>query len=103
MNLFGTMVKLWKKEGNYLKTIVSDNFYYVKYRGRIGGTIRTDVFLQENNVFQAYSYYAQDKDLDIVGYGENEDELKAIGLSKRELKTEWIAEYPNCLVLAKLN
>lgn len=79
------------------RRINSKNFYFVKSRDRIGGTIRTDVFKLESDIYQAYSFYSQDKDEAIAGFGESDNDKIAIELSKQDLRKEWKAEYPNLL------
>ncbi|MDQ6601035.1 hypothetical protein [Bacillus salipaludis] len=71
---------------------ISDTFYYAQTRDRVGGTIRTDVFLQENGFLKAYSSYWQDQDEEIVGYAESYDDEQAVLLSMKDLRKEWIEE-----------
>ncbi|MBS4195799.1 hypothetical protein [Lederbergia citri] len=70
------------------KHIIDDDYYYTKTRDRIGGTIRTDVF-KKNGVYKAFSSYWQDKDEEIVGWGESSDDIEAGRLSRKELRKEW--------------
>lgn len=68
---------------------VSESYYYTKTRDRIGGTIRTSVFRQENGTFQAFSSYFQDEDEEVVGYCESDDDKKAVSLSRKDLRKLW--------------
>lgn len=63
--------------------------YYIRSRDRIGGTVRTDVYKHENGIFQAFSSYAQDKEEEFVGFGENHDDKIAIDLSRKGLRKAW--------------
>lgn len=74
------------------KYMVSESFYHAKTRDRIGGTIVTDVFKQENGTFQAYSSYWQDEDEAVMGYGESYDDEQAVKLSRKALRKEWKEE-----------
>jgi hypothetical protein len=75
-----------------MKRRISPTFYYVKTRDRVGGTVRTDVFQQENGTFEAYYFYAQDEDESIVGFAESMDDLAAIKSSRKNLRKEWKVE-----------
>jgi hypothetical protein len=74
------------------KRQITESFYQVKTRDRIGGTIQTNVFKQDDGIFQAYSYYWQDEDEAIVGFSESYDDEQAIKKSRKELRKEWKAE-----------
>jgi hypothetical protein len=75
---------------------ITDKYFYVRTRDRIGGTVRTDIFLQEDGLHRAYSTYWQDEDERYVGFGESDDPKVAIRLSRKELQKEWIEkENPN--------
>jgi hypothetical protein len=75
---------------------ISETFYHVKTRDRVGGTIRTDVF-KENGLFKAYSFYWQDEDEAIVGLGESYNDEQAVMLSRKDLRKEWRAEQERIL------
>ncbi|MEC1524479.1 hypothetical protein P9D43_20970 [Neobacillus niacini] len=71
---------------------ITESFYWVKTRDKIGGTIRTNVYKQDNGIFEAYSYYWQDEDEAIVGFSESYDDEQAIKWSRKELRKEWKSE-----------
>lgn len=75
------------------KQQVTEDFYYVKTRDRLGGTIKTNVFRNEDGSYIAYSSYATDEDGAIVGAGESENDETAIRLSRKDLRKEWKAEH----------
>jgi hypothetical protein len=72
---------------------ISESFYQVKSRDRIGGTIRTDVFKLESGIFEAFSSYWQDDDGRIVGFATSFDDDYAIMQSRKSLRKEWKEEY----------
>jgi hypothetical protein len=74
------------------KYMVSNEYYHTKTRDRIGGTVKTNVFLQENGLYGAYSFYWQDEDEKIVGYAENFNDERAVMLSRKDLRREWKEE-----------
>jgi hypothetical protein len=78
------------------KRQISESYYFVKTRDRVGGTIRTNVFTLENGSYIAYSSYAADEDGQIVGAGESTNDETAIKLSRKDLRKEWKAEKLNC-------
>lgn len=69
---------------------ITGNYYYVKTRDKVGGTIRSDVYTLEDGMFRAYSTYWQDEDEEFVGVGESDDEQLAIRLSRKDLRKEWL-------------
>lgn len=71
------------------KRQISEDFYFVKTRERVGGTIRTDVYLQKEGSFKAFSYYMQDEDIAIAGYAESNNDIEAVKRSRKELRKEW--------------
>lgn len=75
-----------------METQISSTFYYIKTKYEIGGTIRTAVFQLKNGLFHAYSCYDQKGDKKIIGFGESENDKKAIKLSKQDLRKEWEAK-----------
>lgn len=75
------------------KRQIIEDYYYVKTRDRIGGTLRTDIFKLDSGIFRAYSFYAQDEDEAIVGIGESDNEEKAVKLSRKDLRREWKVEH----------
>ncbi|MBY0144330.1 hypothetical protein [Neobacillus niacini] len=74
------------------KRQITENFYIVKTRDRIGGTISTNVYEKEGH-FEAYSCYAQDEDEAIVGFAESIYDEEAVKRSRKELRKEWKAEH----------
>jgi hypothetical protein len=73
------------------KRQITENFYIVKTRDRIGETIRTNVYGMEGH-FEAYSCYMQDEDEAIVGFAECNNDEEAVKRSRKELRKEWKAE-----------
>jgi hypothetical protein len=73
------------------KRQITDNFYYVKTRDRVGGTVRTNVYLKDG-LFEAYSFYMQDEDEAIVGFAESNNDDEAVKRSRKELRKEWKEE-----------
>ncbi|MEH7255067.1 hypothetical protein V7111_23430 [Neobacillus niacini] len=71
------------------KRQISESFYQVKSRDRVGGTIRTDVFRLESGIFEAFSSYRQDQDGSIVGFATSFDDEYAILQSRKALRKEW--------------
>jgi hypothetical protein len=43
------------------KRQITADFYQVKTRDRVGGTVRTNVFKEEDGLYKAYSFYMQDE------------------------------------------
>ncbi|CAH0298455.1 hypothetical protein [Peribacillus sp. Bi134] len=76
------------------KQKITENFFYVKTRDRVGGTFRSDVYRKEGGLFEAYSYYIQDEDEAIVGFAESDDDEEAVKRSRKE----WKAEHTNLLI-----
>lgn len=74
------------------KVIINKNYFYVKTRDRIGGTIRTDVFKKEDGLFQAHSHYWQDEHQEIGGYAESYHAEQAVALSRKDLRKVWKEE-----------
>jgi hypothetical protein len=71
---------------------ITERHYHVKTRDRIGGTIRTNVFRNDDGLYEAYSHYWQDEDEAIVGFSESFDDEQAIKQSRKDLRKEWKAE-----------
>lgn len=67
-------------------------FYSLKTRDRIGGTLRTDVFMLDNGSFRAYSHYMQDQDEEIIGFAESFHEKEAVRTSRKELRNKWLEQ-----------
>lgn len=72
--------------------VLSNGFYVVKTRDRIGGTLRTDVYKLENGVFQAFSHYMRDIDEETIGFAESFNAKEAIRLSRRDLRMKWTGQ-----------
>jgi hypothetical protein len=72
-----------------METQISSTFYYKSTKDEIGVTINTAVFQVENGVFHAYSCYDQNEDEKMIGFGESENDNKAIKLSKQDLKRDY--------------
>ncbi len=68
--------------------VLSDGFYVVKTRDRIGGTLSTDLYELENGIFQAFSHYMRDLDEETIGFAESFYAKEAIRLSRRDLRTK---------------
>lgn len=68
---------------------VTERYYYVKTRDRVGGTIRTDVFRLENGIYEAFSSYWQDEDEEIVGVSQSYNDELAVKQSRKDLRKEW--------------
>ncbi|KYD11442.1 hypothetical protein B4102_2170 [Heyndrickxia sporothermodurans] len=67
-------------------------YNFLKTKDRIGGTLKTEVYRYNNEVYKAFSHYARDKDMVIVGYGESDSEEIAVKLSRKDLRKEWKEE-----------
>jgi hypothetical protein len=79
------------------KRQITENFYIVKTRDRIGGTIRTNVYGKEGH-FEAYSCYMQDEDEAIVGFAESKNDVEAVKRSRKELRREWKTDQAELLI-----
>ena len=66
--------------------LISENCFSVNTRNRNGEVLRTDVYQFENGVFQAYSFYGNDENEVITGYGEDYNDKIAIDFSRKNLR-----------------
>lgn len=72
-----------------MRIIIYNNL--LKSKDRIGGTLKTEVYGFEGGIFRAYSYYKMDKEEEIIGVGESDNETSAVKLSRKNLRNEWKA------------
>jgi hypothetical protein len=62
----------------------------LKTRDKIGGTLKTDLYKNEDGIYMAYSYYWKDEDQECVAHASGNDPDKTVKASRKNLRKEWI-------------
>ncbi len=73
--------------------IITDGCYTTISNDERGRGLRINVFKMKSGTYRAFTSYLHDKKELATGFGESEDDIEAIKLSKESLKEEWKIVY----------